>query len=525
MTKRTEQILSFLLIIASIAFANYYYKWVDFGNFGKTEEQKDIIEEKNELKEVEVFVVGQDRVSLTLEKTGTSESQAITQITSQLAGQIQEIKVSLGDKVEKNTELIKLGGSLSSDISALQEKTAAENKYLSEINRNLTTMSGFNNRDSALLAAQSAYNNYQTALETKQNTLALFDQQYENTQIEIDNAKLGYDNSLNTIDSLKDQLNDLDDDYDDIKDDIYKAQKNNLPEESIEQLYAAKDKIKDAINNLENQIDSAKIAEDISNNRIKQAKLGAEQLISNYNSNFTQLDLNIANSKNQYLAALSQIESVNIGTQMQQLGAESQILQSELNLKSTQINRSYETIKSTINGTVTQINAKEGNLINPGQVLITIENNDQIIIKTNLSPKEAEFIKIGDLVEINYNKAKTQGTITNISPTLNPQTRKVEVEIAVEENSKIDINAIVKVKFIAKKENTFFIPLNSIVLINGEKNIRYLDNKNQVKYKKVEIGELFNEEIEIISGIKKGDKIITTTEIFLQEKETVKIKQ
>ncbi len=63
----------------------------------------------------------------------------------------------------------------------------------------------------------------------------------------------------------------------------------------------------------------------------------------------------------------------------------------------------------------------------------------------------------------------------------------------------------------AQKENVIVVPRRTVVLKNGDKFIRILDSDGIVKEVKVETGLAGSDgNIEIVSGINEGDKVITS---------------
>lgn len=496
--KKAAATLSLTLILAGCGTAEE----TDNGKINRGESQA---------KSVAIFEIGKDIPALELEKTAISSAEYIAKVSPEINGEVRDIKVEVGDIVQTGATLISLGDSLSTDQIDLQYQTSQKAAQLSEESKNTTQYSGEQTIQAAQLGMISAEKSYNTAVTNKENTVKLFSDQYENAQIAIDNAKLSYANS-------RDNLRDLEDLLDDTKDQLYDIQDQNDPA-----LDATEKQLKSSIASLETQVRNAELGVDIANNGIKQAELALDQLADNYRSQFTQLNSAITQSEIQYQSAVNQYEQAQAGAKLQAIGAESQALQSRSAAQSATLNENSKNIKAPIAGRITEINTSIGNLVSPGQVLIKIENDQIISVRTSVNASEAKFIVLGDEVRIEYQGAKIKGNIVSISPTLDEVSKKVDIEIELPKSAQLATGDFVKVYFNIHPVRTYFVPINSIFIEDNQKFVRTVEN-GKVKFASVEIGEIFGEYAEVLTGIKKGDKVISTVESFLEEGEKVTTK-
>lgn len=483
------KIISGVLIISLFAFSAC--------NKEETASNEKILRE-NPAKEVQTFIAGSPSENLFLEKTASSSAESTITIIPELNGRIQNLNVQVGDEVRANQILATLGGSQSIAQLELQNQTAAAGEKLARISEELTKYAASQNVDAAQLGVVAARTAYENALKSRENIIKSFELQYESAEIESENADLSVENTRDSIDALEEALDDL---YDlDL----------DTPE------------IEAQIDTLENQIDNAEIALDIAENRYEQSQIGLDQLVAGTESQLAQIDSGIENAIIQYQSAINQLESAQVGAQLQKIGAETGSLQSESNLKSTIISLDSKNLRSPIAGRISEIAVKEGQSVSPGQVVIKIENDETLIIKTTVNAEEAELISKNSDVEIIYNKKTFTGQIVSIGQSLNTK-NKIEVEISTSKNLKLKAGAFVKVRIATDSKENFFIPLNSVFLNEGKKTVRLVDEKNRVKYSTVEIGEIVGNSVEILEGIKRGDQIITSVDKFLSEGEKVKI--
>jgi len=428
-------------------------------------------------KEVEVFDLAKDQASLTFTKNGVADSEKIVYLSPQISGRVTNIKVSVGDRVRKGDTLITLGDSLSTDISDIQNQTAEDSLNIARHSQAYTYDLSFQAVQSAETALDLAEESYQNAVLTKKNTEDVYD-------IQINNAEDTLNDAEDARDDAEDYLDDLEDDPDSTADEI------NAAEEDLE---AAED-----------DVDTAEQALDL--------------LEANADSQIDQLNFAITSAGKQYELAQTQLESAYQRASLEQLGTDSQLLQAESGAKISRITTNQKNITAPIDGVVTEINAEEDNLVTPGQTLLKIENSGDLIVKTSLNESESALVNVGDTVKIGDNS----GRITSISPSLNSTTKKIDVEISIDRLGEIIPGSFVKIYFQPIAKNRIFIPLNSLHVNDDGEFVKVIED-GKVTTKKITIGEIIGNYVEIKNGLKGNEKIIRTATNLVEDGDSVKI--
>lgn len=483
-----RKFIIFLILIALIG-AGYYYR-EDIKEFFKKEEtETEKILRALPKKEVEIFTVGEKIDQLSFKKSALSSSSINSTVTAQISGTITDLSIELGDRVNKNEILLTLGESFSTDMADLQVNSAQENYNLSRSQEELTRQGGNNSVEGAQIGLQIAAQNYENSLITLENNEEIFDDQLETLDFTIETAEKAYEDAKDAYKELKDQI-------DETKDPAQVAQ-------------------------LQAELKKLKTAKEATKNQLEQTELAQEQAQDSQIAQIDQLEHGIDMALLQYQAAINQYESAISGTGIQYLGSLSQLVQANTALKSAKLSQDQRHVRSPIDGIITSVQVIEGNFIAPGQILLKIENPDTISIKVNLNPKEAYLLKVGDTVLVND---QLTGTIVSISPTVNSANQKIEAEIEINEENSLTPGLLVKVEFFPNIKDKIFIPLNSLYLDEEKKFVKVVDENSKIKFKEVIIGKILNNYIEIIAGIKEGERVLKT-QIDLEENETVNIQK
>ena len=120
--------------------------------------------------------------------------------------------------------------------------------------------------------------------------------------------------------------------------------------------------------------------------------------------------------------------------------AAAQIKQAEATLKELNIALDDHTLIAPISGYISKRYVDKGAMSAPGAPIVKICNEDILKIVTQITEKEFVHIKKGMPVDINvdaYPDRTFNGSITIISPTINPETRSGEVEIHINNNERL----------------------------------------------------------------------------------------
>ncbi|PHM31104.1 efflux RND transporter periplasmic adaptor subunit [Xenorhabdus innexi] len=120
---------------------------------------------------------------------------------------------------------------------------------------------------------------------------------------------------------------------------------------------------------------------------------------------------------------------------------------------------------------------------------------------------------------------KITGKVRYISPKINPVTQIGNIRIALENvPANIRLGDFGYAFFQFKPEKINAVPYSSVNITHGNKaSVFVVGEKNLVKKKQLNIGRIFDNWVEIKSGLSVNDKVVVSASPFLQEMDTVSI--
>ncbi len=207
-------------------------------------------------------------------------------------------------------------------------------------------------------------------------------------------------------------------------------------------------------------------------------------------------------------------QKINVKIEWAELqAAKSRIEQARNNLKSTEILLDETYIRSPIYGLVASKNMEAGEMVKADSIIFTLINIADVFIAMNLSEKDITRVKVGQGVSFTVDAVKDQtfnAAIATITPVLDMKTRTIEVKASLKNTMNLLPGMFARATIkIGDKGEKLAIPVSSFINREKKQGEVYIIKKNILFKQKVEIGEEFGEEVEIKTGLKEGDVIIS----------------
>lgn len=392
------------------------------------------------------------------------------QIMSKVSGTLEEIFVELGDKVEKNQVIAKID---SKDIT-LQVKQAEAVLISGRANYRkanslvkIEAETNFKRAETAFNAAQAQLDMIEATAETEfftglqQAQAALKIAQANLTKAEegarpeeIQRAEAAYQQALANFHNAEKDLQRAEDDYN----------RGAMPEQILDKtklgFEVAQAQLASAKANLE-LIRKGARKEDIqmAEAQVQQAKAALENLEKLREAK--SWEVKTQGTQTQWENARSALELAKTSWEDKlwegdvQL-AEAQVQQAEAALELVKSRLEDCTIKSPISGIISGRFADEGSLVGPGQPLVSIVDISSVKIILHIGEENLNKVlltkKIVVTIENYLDQAFTPQEI-NISPTMDPLSRKIKVEVKIPNpDLRIKPGMFARIKLILEEE-------------------------------------------------------------------------
>ncbi len=235
-------------------------------------------------------------------------------------------------------------------------------------------------------------------------------------------------------------------------------------------------------------------------------------------------------AKAQYEIAERHFASLkSVGTSSSIKAANAQLTQARGKFEGAKALLGYTEIRSPIDGYVTDRPNYSGEMAAAGTPLVTVMDTSSVIAKTHISQNEAMQLKLNDAAKIVFPgiDVPISGKVTQISPALDPNSTTVEVWVtAPNKDHRLRPGAAVKVQVNAKEvKDALAIPLNSVVRDETGKATVLVVAGGMAVARKIETGisDASAGLIQVTSGLKPGESVVTNQAYGLPDKTKVKI--
>lgn len=208
----------------------------------------------------------------------------------------------------------------------------------------------------------------------------------------------------------------------------------------------------------------------------------------------------------------------NIGTEVELISARTNVTNAEKQIQLLNEQLSTTNVYAEVSGIAEQVNLRVGEFFSPAsasQAGIRIVNTSNLKATVNIPENYISRVTKGTpvIVEIPDIAKKIKTKISLISQVISASERGFTAEAKIPSDPSLKPNQIAMIRIQDyKKDNAITVPLN--VIQNDEKGkfvmVAVTEGGQKVAKKKpVVIGELYQDRIEVKSGLQEGDEIIT----------------
>ena len=184
-------------------------------------------------------------------------------------------------------------------------------------------------------------------------------------------------------------------------------------------------------------------------------------------------------------------------------------------------------VVSPIKGTVISKNIEVGSNVSVKQPLIEIADLKQLIIRSAVSEESVSRIRLGQSVKAKIHSLGDNfliGKISVITPGVRTESRTADIEVSIPQDTRVQPGMTATIEIITEqKQNALVVPQDVLIVKpNGDKYV-FVADSDTAKMNKVVTGIESNAEIEIISGLKAGDKVVILGQENLKDGVKIKI--
>jgi membrane fusion protein (multidrug efflux system) len=183
-------------------------------------------------------------------------------------------------------------------------------------------------------------------------------------------------------------------------------------------------------------------------------------------------------------------------------------------------------VRAPFDGVIGLRQVSLGAYVSPTMPIATLQQTSELKIDFTLPEEYSNIIKIGNTVDVEVDAARQihrKATIIATEPQVNQNTRNIIVR-AILQQGKGNPGAFVKVFVDAGNNNSAIMVPTNCIIQNDINNQLILVKNGNAHFVDVQTGIRDSANVEITSGVNRGDTVIVTGVLFARDKNPVKIR-
>ena len=166
-------------------------------------------------------------------------------------------------------------------------------------------------------------------------------------------------------------------------------------------------------------------------------------------------------------------------------------------------------LRSPINGTVIAKLSSVGQLVEVGDPVYCVGQINPLKVLLPVPDRDISAWHAGDVVTLSLYKDTRKGEVTHIFPSTNQNTGTISVQISVS-NPRRDWypGQVVKANRVVRGKEGLFVPVEAVLNRGEEKPYVFLAVSEKAVKTAVTTGELFDNRLEILSGLNEGNQVV-----------------
>jgi len=218
------------------------------------------------------------------------------------------------------------------------------------------------------------------------------------------------------------------------------------------------------------------------------------------------------NAKLQY-DRIKKLFDESAATQMEMDLATLGLASAEAGLNGAKAMESYTAIVAPISGRIVEKRINPGEMALPGQPLIKIEDNRNLRLEVTVREQDLRFIQTGKSVKVRIDALPDREILARVGqvvPAADIRTHSFIVKIDVPSDKSLITGMYGKALFSMGKRESILVPKAAIRKLSGVTGVYIVSAEGSAVFQMVQLGDAGGDNIEAVTGLKAGDRVIVS---------------
>jgi RND family efflux transporter MFP subunit len=174
---------------------------------------------------------------------------------------------------------------------------------------------------------------------------------------------------------------------------------------------------------------------------------------------------------------------------------------------------SYTIIEAPISGRIIEKHINLGEMAQPGQPIIKIEDNGHLRLEVTVREQDLRYIQAGKAVTVQIDALPgkdIKATVAQVVPASDVRTHSFMVKIDIPSDKSLITGMYGKALFSMGTREAILVPRTALVELSGISGVYIVSAEGNAVFQMVQLGETTGDSVEAVTGLKAGDQVIVS---------------
>jgi len=217
----------------------------------------------------------------------------------------------------------------------------------------------------------------------------------------------------------------------------------------------------------------------------------------------------------------SQLDEVRTGHSRAQAG----LMRAQAAHAEVTVQLNYLNIQAPTDGTVTRRQVDPGDMANPGQPLLSLEQAAIMKVVAGLGERDVDLVDVGAEVRVkvaSLDQMVYTVPVARIIPAANPMSRTFDLEAYIPNDSgRLKSGMFARVEVTVGSREAVLVPAETLHKRGQLTGVWLVDDQQTIHLRWIRIGREIGDEVEVISGLEGGERLILQADVPMVEGDKV----
>lgn len=190
---------------------------------------------------------------------------------------------------------------------------------------------------------------------------------------------------------------------------------------------------------------------------------------------------------------------------------ETQLEIAKANRRQAELHLERSTVVAPFAGQIGAVHTERGEVLGPGMPVLRLVSLDTVIVRLNVTDRDVVSLERGMAAQIHLQAVATpfSGSISNIAPVADSDTRAFQVEVAVKNSQRKLLPGMIARVELGREmpAESVLIPQEWVVTGLNTQGVYVVEDATAV-WREVELGEVVRDQVVVSTGVGVGDRVV-----------------